>query len=118
MVIPPQFYEAAEFSEGLALVGLPMGGRGYVNTRGHMTLTFPIDNGISDGAPFSEGVAAVRRETDGKWGFMDRRGKIVVEPRFSQVRSFSNGLAEVWEEEPGRSGYIDNTGAYVWRLQE
>jgi hypothetical protein len=32
---------------------------------------------------------------DGKWGYMDRSGKVVMEPAYDQVLSFSDGLAGV-----------------------
>jgi len=44
----------------------------------------------------------------GKWGYMDRGGKVVIEPAYDQVLSFSEGLAPVrvgklW-------GYTDRNG--------
>lgn len=42
---------------------------------------------------FHEGLAAV--EINGKWGFIDTTGKIVIEPKYYLVNDFSEGLASV-----------------------
>lgn len=41
----------------------------------------------------SEGYAAF--EKDGKWGFVNEKGKVVIEPKFDGAKSFSAGLAGV-----------------------
>ena len=38
------------------------------------------------GRDFSEGFAAV--ELDGKWGFIDKSGKVVIEPKYDYVSAF------------------------------
>lgn len=60
---------------------------------------------------FSEGVAGVR--IDGKYGFIDRRGVIVIAPRFDLVGEFRGGHAEALVG--NRVGLIDRQG--VWRLK-
>ena len=42
---------------------------------------------------FSEGLAAVR--IDGRFGYIDSRGEIVITPRFDRAGDFTHGLAEV-----------------------
>lgn len=39
-------------------------------------------------------------QENGKWGFIDRTGKIRIEPQFDAVDGFSDGLARV--EGPGQ----------------
>lgn len=53
--------------------------------------------------------AAVKK--DGNWGFVDAKGKIVIEPQFNDARSFSNGLAAV--KVGGLWGFIDSKGNMV-----
>lgn len=48
---------------------------------------------------------------NGKKGFIDKTGKIVIEPRFDDVENFSDGLAAV--EVGDWWGYIDKTGKIV-----
>ena len=51
---------------------------------------------------------------DGKTGFIDRTGKIVIDPQFDSVGDFSEGLAEITvttETYPfSKHGYIDESG--------
>src|SRR5262245_41153462 len=46
-----------------------------------------------------------------RWGYIDRSGKIVIEPRFREADEFSEGLAAV--ELTGRWGFIDASGKVV-----
>lgn len=63
-----------------------------------------------DVKPFNdETYAAV--EKDGKWGFVDVNGKMVIKPQFNDARSFSNGLAAV--KQGGLWGFIDSTEKMV-----
>jgi hypothetical protein len=55
-------------------------------------------------APFSEGLAPVL--SFNKLGFMDKTGRVVVEPLFRETSGFSEGLAAV--------KIIGNDGQYVW----
>ncbi len=54
---------------------------------------------------FSEGLAGVR--INGKHGFIDKTGQIVIEPRFISASQFSNGLAAVADQTG--TGYIDKS---------
>ena len=55
------------------------------------------------------GLLSIKK--DGKWGYMDKTGKVVIEPQFDGVRLFSEGLANVWIGD--KEGYIDKTGKIV-----
>lgn len=50
---------------------------------------------FEDAYPFEseDGYAAVK--SDGKWGFCDRSGVIVIQPSYDNARSYSDGLAPV-----------------------
>ncbi|HLP28097.1 MAG TPA: WG repeat-containing protein [Candidatus Didemnitutus sp.] len=45
------------------------------------------------------------------WGYIDKRGSIVVDPQFRSAGGFSEGLAPVRLH--GTYGYIDKTGSFV-----
>ena len=67
-------------------------------------------DGRWDGAKdFSENLAAVKK--DGKWGYIDCDGNVIVKPMYSSANSFSEGLAAVQND--GKWGYIDKTGKLV-----
>lgn len=67
------------------------------------------DTGYDDVYPFvtSEPAAICINE---KWGFVDKTGKIVIEPQYTQAKSFSNGLAPVSTN--GMWGYINLNNEY------
>jgi hypothetical protein len=50
-------------------------------------------------------------DQNGKWGFIDAKGRIVIRPTFEQVSYFSEGLAAV--KMNGQYGFIDKTGKMV-----
>jgi hypothetical protein len=62
-------------------------------------------------------------EQNGKWGYADKDGKIVIKPQFTRAHRFSEGLALVWAgglplTDPivtsfVNMGYIDGTGHWV-----
>jgi hypothetical protein len=48
---------------------------------------------------------------DGKHGFIDLTGRLVIPPTFDFAWGFSEGLASAWQN--GRAGFIDRTGRFV-----
>jgi len=48
---------------------------------------------------------------DGRQGFIDDRGQVVIEPRYEFLWGFSEGLASVWVEK--KAGYINTRGEVV-----
>ena len=55
------------------------------------------------------GLARVK--LSGKWGYIDRSGRIVINPQFEEAGDFSEGLARV--KMGGKWGYIDRTGRFL-----
>lgn len=52
---------------------------------------------------------------NGKWGFIDKNGELIIEPKYEDARSFSNGYAAVKQE--GAWGFIDTQGRLVISCQ-
>jgi len=108
MVIPPQFHQALDFSEGLALISLKLEGKwGYIDTTGNIVIPPQFD----DAFYFSEGMAKV--VIDKKVGYINKTGDLVIPPQFEPIysRSFSEGLAVVQLE--SGMGYINKAGQMV-----
>jgi hypothetical protein len=53
----------------------------------------------------------VKRASDGKWGYIDRTGKTIIEPQFNSARDFSEGLA--WVQKGGKCFFINGAGEIV-----
>ncbi|MGV8982954.1 WG repeat-containing protein [Clostridium sp.] len=80
--------------------------------------TYTSSNGLSivyDGGIdyFKEGFAKLC--INGKWGFIDKSGKILCKPQFDWVNSFSDGLAMV--KAYNKYGFINNTGKIICEPQ-
>ncbi len=63
---------------------------------------------------------------DGRWGYVDRKGELVVQPTFTAAGEFQEGLARVCEGgqmgrggdvQDGSWGFIDSSGKYISSLR-
>lgn len=144
-VIAPRFASVTEFAQERALVEVTPDRWRYIDPRGDIAISLDFRYPMY-GRSFSEGVAAVfledarlecldrveqarRDDFDGRrgwiasrlcgrWGFIDRDGRVVIAPRFIEAFEFSEGLAAVRVQDPAapdqrqwRYGYIDRQGA-------
>ena len=123
VIIAPEYWDvtfngnniSAKFSEGLVAVKLaPDVGLHsdkyviYIDTAGNVMLDF--GNQLSDACNFKDGLARVQVKERDRWGFIDRTGKLVVQPKYTEIYDFSDGLAQVWDPSPC---FIDRTGKVV-----
>lgn len=134
--IRPQFDEVGGFSEGLSLVSQSQPGSGeanrfYVDHNGLVVIASPgivqnnyvlacepsdialssgsgyfLSPAYTDWATFSEGLAPLA--VDGKFGFINNSGRLVIPAKFEQASPVRNGIAIV--KQNGKFGYIDRTG--------
>ena len=52
---------------------------------------------------------------NGKWGYIDKTGKVIIEPKFDEAADFSEGLARV--KVGIFYGFIDFSGDFVIKPQ-
>jgi hypothetical protein len=92
-----------------ALFPAPGGtGWGFIDNRGKIVIAPRFEAAL----PYSEGLAAIKRE--GRWGYIDRNGAEVIPVRYRTAQSFRNGVAIVDTGLPDHPiGLIDTTGAWV-----
>lgn len=92
----------------------------YVNTEGKEV--FPQLNSASYSsfiteknpiAPLSEGLRAHYDNKLKKWGYIDEKGNIVIQPQFAQARPFSDGMAAVANEQFNPTWGFINTKGYM-----
>lgn len=79
---------------------------GYIDTLGHWKLKFPILDLIGQ---FYNDLAYIK--DNGKYGFMDRKGKVVIDIKYADAFSFEEGLAAV--EIDKKYGFINTKGKLV-----
>lgn len=110
-VIPPQFFIADYFSDGLARVVMP----GPIET-----VDSPVYRAHQSGTTISAGpedvikVNKVRRYSWGKCGYIDRTGRFVIPAIYGNGTDFWKGYARVEKTDSQRTEmYIDKTGRRV-----
>jgi hypothetical protein len=106
--------DGQDFQDGRAEIRLDDGMCNWIDHAGKPINVQPMPCG----SVFQEGLAAFTR--DGKYGFIDRTGKLVIPAQFNQqgddifgftTSSFHEGVAPVSQH--GEWGYIDRTGQWV-----
>ena len=135
-VIPFIFKHTGQFSEGLCWAETD-DAIGFINREGKFVITgdyktIVLEEGMECGESplcptFSEGLAWVSNK-DGKFGYIDKTGKVVVPFRYEPwveddmflqgpCYDFHGGLARVWDKNTQKYGYIDRTGKEVFPCQ-
>lgn len=119
-IIEPKYdYVDTMGIDGVARISITdsggLGHYGIVNSEGQIVIDTYSDDEFRYINPFSEGVAAARKE--GKlWGYINTQGNFVIEERFDIADEFSEGLACVGvrnDEGTILYGYINTNGEIV-----
>lgn len=109
LLIKSAYKRATYFKEGFAIVSFDDDKRFYINEAGRK-LNAPE---FEEAWMFSDGLAAVRIK--GKWGYIDRKGKLAIPAKFDAADSFCGGraVAAVKVGDALKFGFIDKTGKFV-----
>ncbi len=99
------------FHEGIAAV-LIWGTEGNRNTPALIERSGVVifSSNEADVGYFSDGLMPMRQR-QGKWGFVDRKFRWVIDPHYDGAGPFSEGLADV--RSGSKVGYIDKSGREV-----
>jgi hypothetical protein len=115
--IAPRYNGAGQFSEGVAYVWFWEGDKrkdGIVDPNGNFT-GLPATNDYD--FIFHDGLARFQTPSgqERKYGYMDKSGRVVIEPQFFYAGHFSEGLAwvRVLQGSEWLYGFIDKTGKVV-----
>ena len=129
IIIPPKTYgDVTAFSEGIAWAYRDSVWRAVDITGKEI---FTLDEGLSvdtNSSDFHEGLAKVINRETGKYGFVDKTGKMVIPAEYSDKyrplgdgeyggQPFHDGLALVYDSANAYYGYIDKTGKMVLPYQ-
>ncbi|HEY9047764.1 MAG TPA: WG repeat-containing protein [Ohtaekwangia sp.] len=112
MVIPAIYFGLLAPAEGLVPASkYPEKKWGFMDTKGKTVIPFVYDNvknapGVN---PFKNGLATVTLQ--GKMGYIDKTGKMVIANKFDQADDFEGDLAKASYK--GKWGFIDKTGKFV-----
>jgi len=103
-----KYFLTNSFSNGRGVVFTIDQKANYVKQDGEELLKTPVDMAHD----FSDGMASVQK--DGKWGFIDRSGKLVINYQFDSAGPFVGGLAPVTAGD--FSGYIKKDGTRAFPM--
>jgi len=108
IAIPPQFKSAGPFSGGLA-TACTLQGCAVINTKGQFVSPVRDPHTSVMASRYSEGIGAV--EKDGKWGYADVSGNVVIPALFNYAGDFENGMARV--SQGGKYFFINRKGERI-----
>lgn len=110
-VVQPKYQDGTCFSEGYAFVVTENSYPICINTKGEHIFTL---NNTAKAGTFREGLAPFKTNA-GEFGYINKKGEVVITPTFSSVGLFSEGLAKV--KKNGQWGFIDKNGNLVIQYQ-
>ena len=109
LLTPFQYVSIQDFSEGLAVALTKDYKFVYLDESGRVALK--LDDNIKDADNFKNGLAIVRNQNK-KYGFINKRGELVIDFLYDNAEIFdSNGYAVIGENE--RYGLIDALGNII-----
>lgn len=97
----------------LLVMGIGMNSSSAKKVKISESKTFTVEAFDHNTAPFGENLIAVKK--NGKWGFMDVKGKMVIKPQYQKANNFFEGLARV--KINGKYGYINNKGKLIIKAE-
>lgn len=114
VVIPPAYWDARPFSNGLASVGREaFGYDGYINKKGEEVIKFSCSEAGMFG---DDGRAIVRVEiAEGvkKYGVIDRKGHYLITPQFAEMKKDGDRYLIRIDEFDEDYGFCDENGKIV-----
>lgn len=114
-IINAIYDNATIFNEGLAWVVSINNAPSVIDNKGKVKFTLMEAENVK---LFSNGMAAFSRadSISTKWGFIDMRGKLIIDPQFREVGNFYDDICAVKNFE-GKWGYINKTGKIIIKCQ-
>lgn len=110
-VIRAQFASANDFQQGKAVVQIKDQEYALIDRNGNRLATYPY----AYVGPLGDGLLAFQKESSGKYGYIDERGNIRIQPKFTSAFAFNDGQAIVNTAEDYKSNYgvINMLGSFV-----
>ena len=128
IVIPFEYDDAKNFSEGLAYVAKYKGyatlwfgetvrtlKSGFINKKGEIVIPLKFADNSIQKPYFKEGLApigiGVNNIFANLFGYINTKGEFVIEPQFQEANPFKNGVASVMIKD--KVGMIDKNGDFI-----
>lgn len=114
-----EYIKAAAFSESLAPVLEKEDLISVINGKGEVVFSLEEVNGkkIVSCSSFSNGIALIEDE-NGLKGFIDKKGRVIIEPQYDEASDFKSGFAVVLKKEFEKKYWqiINKKGEIIYEL--
>lgn len=123
-VVPLKYIQLnTPFTEGMASFKTEDGKLGYIDSLGKEAIILPDNYLLAE--PFKNGYAKVAADVPAedivyyitvnvkRWGFVDKKGNIVVEPKYRKVDDCYDGVALVTNSDDENYGYVNMQGVEI-----
>ncbi|MDF2962076.1 MAG: repeat protein [Paenibacillus sp.] len=110
-IIPARYEQAGDFSGGKAVVKVKDNGYALIGLDGQSLATYPYEYV----GQLGDGLLPFRKEPQGKYGYIDEKGNIAIQPAYTYAMPFQEGRAAVntAEDYGNRYGLIDKQANYI-----
>lgn len=111
-IVPPKFIEANNFTEGVALVKLKDKEFALINKDGEFINIYNYEY-VSQ---YGSGLMVFAETSQGPYGYINKMGKVVIKPIYSEAQGFKDNVAIVSKDEKynGPYGVINLKGDYIF----
>lgn len=106
-VMPAQYVSGSDFKEGKAVVKIKEGEFALIGLNGERLQTYPY----AFVGQLGNGLLSFKQNMDGQFGYIDEKGTVIIQPKFSGAQSFETGRAVVIFNH--RYGLIDMKGNFL-----
>lgn len=113
IALDPSITQVTNFYDGLAVASTgPYNERFYINDKGQKVyphIKLAKSNLDFKNYPLTEGTRRLFKSDNGKFGYMDATGRVVIQPQYEKARNFSGGYALVYDyQNTGRKWWVIN----------
>lgn len=112
-IVSPRFLEATEFNDGVALVKSKTKEYGLISRDGRLTNKYKYGY-VSQ---YGDRALIFADSINGPFGYINKKGEVIIEPIYKMANGFKDGLAVVSTENVYNSKYgaINLKGSYVYQ---
>ncbi|NOU94491.1 DUF3298 domain-containing protein [Paenibacillus sp. LMG 31456] len=110
-IIKPQFQEAGDFKHNKTVVKVKDNDFALIGLDGSKLASYPF----ASVGPLGDGLLSFQQQLQGKYGYIDEKGSIVIQPAYTYANVFMDGRAVVntAEDYGARYGLIDKQANYI-----
>lgn len=110
-IIKPKYQSASQFNEGFSIVKIKDNEYALINLNGEIESTYKYNTVFE----YGNGLMVFSKDLQGPYGYIDKKGNVVIQPIYEVAEGFKDNVAIVSEGNDfnGPYGLIDLKGEYI-----